>query len=375
MNFSKIKLPVRILTALFAVALMTAGPGLRAAEESTPIRRRGFMVSELTPEIVGEIRHKWNANLARLQLIPLFWAPQKGLTHREAWEWMMSQLPGWLDNARDAGIVVVIDLHNVPRPFPAAADEKLKLQQFWDDDSYRELFLDCWRDIATICKDRPEEIWFDLMNEPLNWNDMPSHPKKWPEWAQAAIDEIRKIDTRHHIVIEPGPGGLCWGFRDFPMLKDPENKLIYSAHQYQPHVYAMQGIRDITGTDLSQAYLERGLRWPGNFSDSGGGYWDKKRLEEQELAPVIDFQKKHNVRIYIGEFSVVRWAPDGAQYLDDCISIFEKYNWDWSYHAFRESRIWSLEHENSYTSDPKLAETPPDRAVTVKKYLDLNKFE
>ena len=336
--------------------------------------KRGFMVSELTPEIVNAIRNDWNANLARLQLVPLFWAQQKGIPHHEAWAWMMKELPTWLDNAKAAGVTVCIDLHNIPCPFPAFQDSKEATQYYWDDPRSLKRFLDCWREIANICKDRPEEIWFDLKNEPLNWNDMPSYPKKWPEWAQLCINEIRKIDTTHHIVIEPGPGGLCWGFKDFPLLKDPANKIIYSAHQYQPHAYTMQGIRDITGTDLSQAYLKRGLHWPGNYSDSEGGFWDKKRIEEKEMACVIEFQKKHNVRIYIGEFSVARWAPEGAQYLDDCISIFEKYGWDWTYHAFRESRIWSLEHENSYTSEPKKAATPPDRAVVVKKYLDKNTF-
>jgi aryl-phospho-beta-D-glucosidase BglC (GH1 family) len=330
------------------------------------------MVSELTPEIVSAIKNDWNANIARLQLIPLFWAPQKGITHAEAWKWMMQQLPGWLDNARDAGILVVIDLHNVPRPFPNAPGKE-SLDLFWKDLSYRQLFLDCWNDIAQICKDRPEEIWFDLMNEPLNWKDMPSFPKAWPDWAQAAIDVIRVTDKTHHIVVEPGPGGLCWGFKDFKPLRDPCDKIIYSAHQYQPHIYTMQGIKDITGTDLSQAYLERGLRWPGNFDDSGGGFWDKKRIEEQEMASVIEFQKKYNARIYIGEFSVCRWAPDAAQYLEDCLSIFEKYGWDWTYHAFRESRIWSLEHDDAYTSEPKLADKPTERAKVVKKYLDQNK--
>ncbi len=334
--------------------------------------RRGFMVSELTPEIVHDIKETWHANIVRLQLIPLFWAPKKGITHAEAWKWMMEQLPGWLDNARDAGILVVIDLHNVPRPFPVTSDSKDSLDRFWKDLSYRQLFLDCWNDIAHICKDRPEEIWFDLMNEPLNWKDMPSFPKAWPDWAQAAIDVIRVTDKRHAIVVEPGPGGLCWGFREFQPLRDPCDNIIYSTHQYQPHIYTMQGIRDITGTDLSQAYLERGLHWPGNFDDSGGGWWDIKRIEEQEMACVIEFQRKYKARIFIGEFSVCRWAPEGATYLDECIALFEKYGWDWTYHAFRESRIWSLEHENSFTSEPKLSETPNDRAQVVHKYMNQN---
>lgn len=356
-----------ILTTLAAAFLFITLSG------QDTIVRRGFMVSDLEKETVKSVRHEWNANLVRLQLVPLFWAPQKSITPREAWAWLMDKLPEWLDNARDAGITVVIDLHNIPKEY-APLPPKEALQQFWDDPAARKMFLDCWREIAAICQNRQEEIWFDLLNEPLNWNDMPSYPEKWPEWAQQCILEIRRIDKKHHIVIEPGPGGLSWGFKDFPLLHDPENKLIYSTHQYQPHAYTMQGIEDITGTDLKQSYLKEGLRWPGIFSDSGGGHWDKKRLEEKELAHVIEFQKKHKVRIYIGEFSVARWAPDAAQYLEDCISIFEKYGWDWSYHAFRENHIWSLEHEDTRRADPQKSAVPTKRAEVIKKYLKKNRF-
>ena len=335
--------------------------------------RRGFMVSDLEKETVNAVRYEWNANLVRLQLVPLSWASQKNITPSEAWNWLMTKLPGWLDNAREHGIVVVIDLHHIPKSYMHLPSQEA-LREFWQDPEAREMFLACWREIAAICQHRQEEIWFDLLNEPLNWDDMPSFPKKWPEWAQQCIYEIRKIDTNHHIVIEPGPGGLSWGFKDFPLLNDPSDKLIYSTHQYQPHAYTMQGIQDITGTDLAHAYLTEDLHWPGIFSDSGGGYWDKNRLETEELAAVIEFQKKHKVRIYIGEFSVVRWAPDAVQYLDDCISIFEKYGWDWSYHAFRECHVWSLEHDDTKSSAPKAAATPVKRAIVIKKYLNRNKF-
>ena len=41
---------------------------------------------------------------------------------------------------------------------------------------------------------------------------------------------------------------------------------------------------------------------------------------------------------YIGEFSVVCWAPEGSgeQYLRDVMELFEQRGWSWSYHAFRE---------------------------------------
>ncbi|NTU80980.1 MAG: leucyl aminopeptidase, partial [Chloroflexales bacterium] len=50
--------------------------------------------------------------------------------------------------------------------------------------------------------------------------------------------------------------------------------------------------------------------YPGEIA---GKTWDQARLESA-LQPAIDFQKKYNVQIYIGEFSAIRWAPDNSAY-------------------------------------------------------------
>ena len=67
---------------------------------------------------------------------------------------------------------------------------------------------------------------------------------------------------------------------------------------------------------------------------------------KRALKPVVEFQRKYGVHIYIGEFSAIRWAPDDSacRYLKDLIDIFEAHGWDWSYHAFREWDGWSVEH-------------------------------
>ena len=57
------------------------------------------------------------------------------------------------------------------------------------------------------------------------------------------------------------------------------------------------------------------------------------------------FQEKHRARIFVGEFSARASAPGAERYLQDSIRIFEEFGWDWTYHAFRESKIWSLEYE------------------------------
>jgi hypothetical protein len=110
--------------------------------------------------------------------------------------------------------------------------------------------------------------------------------------------------------------------------------------------------------------------YPGEIE---GKRWDKAVLE-QALSPAIEFQKRYNVHIYIGEFSAIRWAPGGsaARYLSDVIDILEAHGWDWSYHAFREWNGWSVEH-GSDPQDNKPASSRTDRQKLLLDWFAKNK--
>jgi hypothetical protein len=266
---------------------------------------------------------------------------------------------------------------SIPQDVLVNADSALSVKEnqahFWKDDTGYAALAARWRQIVAICAQRHQPIWYDLLNEPLNRSEAPlTTPSAWPRWAQRLIDEIRQTDAAHPIVIEPGPGSLCWGFKTFPALHG--NNLIYSVHQYQPQAYTHQGIGGIGRTDLAQAYLQKQCPWPCDFKASEGGAWDKDRIAK-ELAPVCAFQQRNpGVRIYVGEFSVVRWAPNGAQYLRDCLELFERNGWDWTYHAFREFNGWSLEHDETFSTgaDAKPAKEPTERGKVVRAYLRRN---
>ena len=66
----------------------------------------------------------------------------------------------------------------------------------------------------------------------------------------------------------------------------------------------------------------------------------------------------------MGEFSAVAWAQGADAYIRDCIGLFGEYGWDWCYHAFREWRPWSVEHEG-----PDAAHMTPSAATPRKREL------
>lgn len=360
------------------------------------VQYRGFTVASLDKKLLEEAVDRWNANQVRYMMCPVWWKDMRKMpSYQATWKKILETLPAGLDNAKALGLAVVLDLHQIPNDHPRkySDDAHKASHEYWFDESNLKTFIDCWKDLARICKDRDQVIWFDLLNEPLDWtvvHSQPSYPPTLPEWLQKAINEIRKIDKRHPIAVETGPGMLCWGFKGFPVLKDPCLPVIYSVHMYQPCSYTHQGVTD---TKIHT--------WPGRFSEGGDVYWDSKQLEV-ELAPAIEFQKKHNVRIWVGEFSAARWAPNAAEYLRDCLELFEKYGWDWNYHSLREAGVWELstsdevdlyDEKGNYVrtglADPKsgLRYAPygtPDkgkakppaglssRGKVLKKYLDRN---
>ena len=138
---------------------------------------------------------------------------------------------------------------------------------------------------------------------------------------------------------------------------------------YLPHEFTHQGI-PMDGKSSIKLTSDILVRYPGNIA---GTFVDKAALRRL-LSPVREFQLANNARIFVGEFSAIRWAPGAARYLDDCISIFEEYGWDWAYHAFREWPAWSVEHRNEpadlQTHIP--AQSPTDRALVLRKWFAKN---
>ncbi len=147
----------------------------------------------------------------------------------------------------------------------------------------------------------------------------------------------------------------------FEMLPMPLSNIIYSIHMYAPGEYTHQGVGDLS-------YIKTFYARRFDYRDAG---WNRSRLAES-MEPVRKFQQKYGAKIQAGEFSVAVWAPGGASYLNELISIFEEYKWDWTYHAFREWEGWSLEHEGSPDKIRK-AEKDTERKQVLLKYFKQNK--
>jgi hypothetical protein len=156
-------------------------------------------------------------------------------------------------------------------------------------------------------------------------------------------------------------------------------------------MFTHQGIHNVAGTELTKAMEQMNLPYPLPVEQLKGDIWELvfHRLPDLKVfdraaidriaAPGLAFQRKHKVPMYLGEFSVVRWAPhdSAVRYLGDIVDFCESNGWSWSYHSFREFNGWSLEHGNALDwvqgmPDPPMPATLTDRARLMLKALARN---
>ncbi len=333
--------------------------------------RRGFMTP--VPALIKEddVREmgKWGANLIRYQMVV-------GIEHEpenvaEYMKWLngcLDKLDSLMPALKENNIKVVIDMHQpvggrfkMGKRAPQTPEAELAckitgkadLHRIFAEADMRQAFIDAWKMIAARYKDNPVIFGYDLVNEPATVGQTPYH---WADVQFDAAKAIREIDPETPIIVE---GNRCASPIYFNMRPMPLKNIIYEIHMYFPGDYCFQGVYDKA---YANEYPKRAV------------YYSSNREElRKAMAAVIEFQKKYGAKIFVGEFTVPRWVPDGGgKYLDDLISLYEDYKWDWTFHAFREWDGFSPEHYGA-PNDPKIGDN--ERKSTLQKYFKRNVSE
>lgn len=296
----------------------------------------------------------WGCNVVRLQLHPVTYAGSSS----NFWTAWPNYLSGTIQNIRDAqaaGLKVIIDLHEMPVFAPSGQDA-------WADPSLGNQFALVWQSIvqSVVSNNLTSAIWgYELLNEPIDRNQLPNVPRQWIPLAKNLINTIRTIDPNTWIIVDVGPGGDFGGFTNLTPLPDPNSRIIYSAHFYNPQSFCMQGVPN--------------MGWP-----QGATYNSTTTHLADFLAPADTFQASWPVPIYIGEFSVARWSPipDSKNWLTDIVALLEARGWSWSYFAWEEYNAWDLNRDNSFTPSTPPAYLPDsnrtDRGVVIYNALQKN---
>ncbi|WP_373519996.1 cellulase family glycosylhydrolase [Aquiflexum sp.] len=211
-----------------------------------------------------------------------------------------------VDRALEQDLMVIINMHHHDALFQNPTQNK-------------DRFLAQWMQIADFFKDYPEELLFEVMNEPHNQLT----PELWNQYFAEALVEIRKTNTNRAVLMGTALFGGVGGI--FHLDPPDDDHIIATVHFYNPFTFTHQGAEWVG--DQSQNWL--------------GTKWLDLQFERdaivQEIAPLISFSTERNIPIHMGEFgaysradmeSRVRWTTFLSRYLES-IGFSWAY-WEWS---------------------------------------------
>ena len=331
-----------------ASSSLGTGPGLRGfnlgAKGQTPFAEKDYA------DLVA-----YGANLVRVGVnVPL---SESGATlDLPASEW--EAMDRTVEMGRKHGFKVVLAL--VPLPLGEAAVH-------WNWPQLKANLVQVWARVAARFKGNPVIAGYDLVNEPVIPRDrsQPSLPglspknpgwvsgmqeqggDHWRELAVKIIEAIRAVDADSLIIFEPSPWALPKAFSQLIPL--PFSRVVYSFHFYEPHALTHQGLYE----------HKAALNYPSERTS--------RASLSSALEPVRAFSRKYSVPIFVGEFSIVRWAPgdSAARYLSDAIELFEAEGWNWAYHSFREYEGWDAELDHALPRGEKSNRSENSRTIRL----------
>lgn len=210
-----------------------------------------------------------------------------------------------IGRARANGLAVIINIHHYEEIFAQP------LQQ-------RQRFLNLWKQIATHYKDYPDDLFFEVLNEPHDALD----ENLWNEFLAQAIDTIRVTNPRRTLIV----GTAGWGgLSALQQLKLPEGEhnVILTIHYYNPFHFTHQGAEWV---DNSEQWL--GTTWEGTFA--------QQQEVQNEFKQIKDWADAHQMPVFLGEFGAYHKAPmaDRVRWTSFVAREAERQNFSWAYWEF-----------------------------------------
>jgi hypothetical protein len=203
--------------------------------------------------------------------------------------------------------------------------------ELWRSPRLQAGVVQVWRELALRLRGRIGIAGFDIVNEPVPPGlTYAARQDRWLELAGRIIESIRAVDPQRVVVVESAPDSTGESFASMRPLPFPN--LVYSVHSYAPYAFTHQGV----AAEHPQSMT---------YGDGPSGAVAAAAALAESLQPVQAFASRHDVPIYVGEFSVIRWAPgdSAARYVADSVALFNRNGWSWAYHEFRAWHGWDAE--------------------------------
>jgi len=259
---------------------------------------------------------------------------------------------GYLDQAvnwaEELGIYLMIDNHS--RDDIASKNPDLEV-----------LLTKVWEQLANHYRKRSMLILYEIMNEPNGISTA-----VWSKIQQNTIDAIRKLDTKHTIVIGPSSFNTYNELSKLPEYTDPN--LLYTFHFYDPFLFTHQGstwahpaLASLSSVPFPYSAEKMPARPPelaGTWVNSTYTNYPKDgnvARVKQLIDIAVAFRSDRKVNIFCGEFGVymksskdadrVYWYSEVRKYLEE-----KGIPWTiWDYHG--GFGLFKKDSEGSFEKD------------------------
>lgn len=237
--------------------------------------------------------------------VPIKWSAHAATAAPYTIDETFFQRIDWVvNNAVSRNLAVVINVHHYDEIMVSPTEHSARLAAIWTQ-------------IAERYRDQPNNLFFELLNEPRDaltaglWNGILSD----------ALEAVRASNPARTVII----GGVSWNSIDaLESLQLPaaDRNLIATVHYYDPFEFTHQGAEWVDGAD---AWL--GTTW---------GTDAQRSVLENDLAQAAGWAHRQGRPVYIGEFGAYSKADmaSRARYTAAVARTAEADGMPWAYWEF-----------------------------------------
>ncbi len=218
-----------------------------------------------------------------------------------------------LDWCKKYGLNVVLDLHRAP----GYSFDTTGANSLFHNSTSQDRLISLWEAMARYYAGRKKPvIIFELLNEIAIQESDP-----WNKLAHRIYDRIRKIDSKHWIMMGGNEWNAVGKLKEIELFDDP--KVIYTFHYYDPLPFTHQKAPWVEGLHSFNKTLGYPGEIPGlkEFLDQNPSYQNRlgrfvnARMDKQFIRSAfqqaLDFINQTGRPLYCGEYGVIDIAPTG----------------------------------------------------------------
>jgi endoglucanase len=210
-----------------------------------------------------------------------------------------------VEQSLSRGLVVVLDFHNY--------DELIL-----DTTNNKERFVELWKQIAEHYQSYPNNVVFELLNEPSGQ----LVASTWNKVIESTLAVIRVSNPDRNIVIGPAQYNDLDSLKDIKLPADDQH-IIVTFHYYNPYQFTHQGAEWVQGSSS----------WVGTTWKSSSA---QKQYVDFDFNIVAQWATENNRPIFLGEFGTYNKADMTSRALWTAYVAreAEKLGFSWSYWEF-----------------------------------------